>query len=215
MAAKKPVDHAEPVQSGKKGKAREQHVDPDKPVESEERDTAADKPVTPEDPPFAAELRALVQKANAGDTGVLPRMRQLLDEHAEIWQRVGDLSGLVERAWIGVMAADNPLVIESLKRKIEEMRSDLAGDNPTGLERLMVDQVIGCWLEVKHVENESALAEEGSVATASFRLRRLESAQRRFDNAVKTLSSVRALLPDGVAPARAIKLYEDREKQMA
>ena len=146
---------------------------------------------------------------------MLPRLRQLLDDHPEIWQRIGDLAGLVERAWIGVMAADDRLVVESMKRKIEEMRSDLAGDSPTRLERLMVDQIIGCWLEVKHVENESALADEDSVATASFRLKRLESAQRRFDSAVKTLSSVRALLPSGVAPAGAIKLYEKRAKQMA
>jgi hypothetical protein len=55
--------------------------------------------VAPTEPPIAAELRALVQRAQAGDTSALPRIRAVLDDHPEVWHYLGDLSGLVERAW--------------------------------------------------------------------------------------------------------------------
>src|SRR5208283_4769473 len=151
----------------------------------------------PAEPPFLVELRALVKQAEAGDATVLPRLRQLLDEHPEIWHHVGDVAGIVERAWIGLLAGDDALAVESMKRTIAEMRSDLAGEHPTRLERMMVDQVVACWLETKHVEAASALAKQGSPESANYRLKRLESAQRRYEGAIKTLTTVRTLLPTG------------------
>ena len=79
----------------------------------------------------------------------------------------------------------------------------------------MVDQVIACWLETKYVESTSALAKQGSVDNANYRLKRLESAQRRYEGAIKTLATIRTLLPTGLAPAGAIKLYEEKEKKKA
>jgi hypothetical protein len=164
----------------------------------------------PTEPPVAVELRTLVQRAQAGDAGALPRIRQILEAHPEVWQTVGDLAALTERAWITVLAADNPLGIESLKRTIAAMKADLAGEHPTPLERLLIGQVVSTWMELKYVESTSADPGHGSLEQAAFRLKRLESAQKRFDQAVKTLTSVRTLLPAGLAPAGAIKVFEEK-----
>src|SRR4051812_33550240 len=128
----------------------------------------------PSEPPVAVELRALVQSAQAGDPAALPRIRRILDERSEVWRHVGDLASLAERAWIAVLAADNPVAVESMKRTVNEMKADLAGDNPTRMERLLVDQVVACWLEVSYLEGVSADPGRGSLQQAGLRLKRLE-----------------------------------------
>src|SRR5450755_3330877 len=64
---------------------------------------------TPAEPPEAAELRVLVQQAQKGDTSTLPRIRQILDDHSEVWHHVGNLGLLVERAWLSLLTGDNPV----------------------------------------------------------------------------------------------------------
>src|SRR4051794_11835823 len=90
---------------------------------------------TPPEPPVAVELRALVQQAQGGDPTALPRIRQILDDHPEVWQHLGDLSALAERAWITVLSADHPLAVEAMKRTVQQMRADLVGEHP--LEKLL------------------------------------------------------------------------------
>jgi hypothetical protein len=171
---------------------------------------------TTHEPPVAAELRVLVQQAQDGDARALPRIREILDTYPVIAAHLGDLAALVERAWIAVLAADNPLTIEAMKRTIQGMRQDLAGEHPTPLEKLLVGQVIVCWLEVQCLQGAAAEPGRGSLEQASFRLKRLESAQRRFDGSVKTLTTLRSLLPAGLAPANGIRLYDpDQQRQQA
>src|SRR5436190_1019339 len=78
----------------------------------------------------------------------LPCIRDILHRHPEVWRHVGDLATLAERAWIAVLAADHPVAVESMKRTVAEMKAELAGDNATRIERLLVDQVVACWMEV-------------------------------------------------------------------
>ena len=80
---------------------------------------------------------------------------------------------------------------------------------------MLVDQVVATWMEVKYLEGVSANAGHGSLEQARYRLKRLESAQRRFDGAVKTLSTVRTLMPSGLAPSGSVKLYEVPKRQQA
>jgi hypothetical protein len=107
-----------------------------------------------------------------------------------------------------VISAGNPLVIEATIRTVKEMKADLAGDQPTCLERLMVDQVVANWMEVKYLEAATAEAGRSPLENDALRLRRLESAQRRCFNAINMLTNVRALAPAGGAPVGTIRLYE-------
>jgi hypothetical protein len=154
------------------------------------------------------ELRALVQSAQGGDPSALPRIRDILDHRPEVWQHVGDLAALAEHAWIALLAADHPVAVESMKRKVAEMKAELAGDDPTRIERLLVDQVVACWMEVSYLESVSADPGHSSLSQADFRLKRLESAQRRYLHAMQTLTTVRGLALPGRAPTPAVKLHD-------
>src|ERR1019366_9278853 len=79
------------------------------------------------------------------------------------------------------------------------------------LETMLVDLVATTWLAAQHGEAIAASPEGGSLQQASLRLRRAESSQRRFLNAVRTLTMVRALLPRGL---RALANREKQSKEM-
>jgi hypothetical protein len=169
----------------------------------------AEKPSDkPPEPPALAELRELVDRAQAGDTSALPALRQLLDQHPEIWQHFGDLTVLVENAWLDLLSAEHPFLANALKGIALEMRTDLLGDHPTPLERLLVDQSVCCWLEVHHAEAEAERLPSGSVKPAGFRCRHLKAAQRRFQTAVRAMRDFRTLVPSGSAQPPAPRLYE-------
>ena len=54
----------------------------------------------PESPSVAGELRVLVDRARRGDLDALPRLRELLDGHPEVWRSFGDLARHAEAAWV-------------------------------------------------------------------------------------------------------------------
>jgi hypothetical protein len=164
------------------------------------------------EPAVAAELATLVERARRGDPTALPRLREILDQHPEVWQHMGNLSALAEQSWFAVLAADNPLGIESLKRTVAVMKADLTGDRPTRLERMLVDQVIATWLEFTYLQATSAGSDQESLAQSRMRLKRLESAQKRHGMAVNLLTTVRSLMPAAPAPPKTLRLFDPKSE---
>jgi hypothetical protein len=166
------------------------------------------------EPAAVAELRALVQRAKAGDVEVLPRLREILDNCPQVWRHAGDLEKIVVRAWSELLAGDDPLGLEVVRRKADQLRADLEGDNPTPIEKLLVGQVVSTWLELSHAQLQSAAPGSKAPAQAGHNLRKAESAQRRYLAAIKTLTTVRALVPRGLLPINQLRVF-DPAKQMA
>src|SRR5262245_1955874 len=73
-------------------------------------------PVPPshQDPPARVRLESLVQRAQQGDEGALPELRQALDNHPEFWQRCGDLALQAQTAWVQLISGKDILLRESL-----------------------------------------------------------------------------------------------------
>jgi hypothetical protein len=164
------------------------------------------------EPAVAAELRALVQKAKAGDVTALPRMRAILAEHPEIWQTAGDLERVVVRSWAELLGGDDPFSIEAVRRKAEQLRHALEGDDPTALERLLVGQVVSGWLETTYAQIQLAQPGGAALGQAGFDLKRAEQAHKRYLAAMRTLAMVRELLPRGLLPASQVRLHEQHKK---
>ena len=172
-------------------------------------------PDAPADVRAMSELRALARRAKGGDPKVLPRMREVLDDLPDVWKHMGDLSTVVETAWISVLAGKDPLAVESMKRTLAGMRRDLAGRSPSAVDKMLADQVVACWMEVKHLEAASADGGRATLAHAGFTLKRLESAQRRYLLALKALQDMRGFLPAEEAPPGTIKLYQGPGRERA
>jgi hypothetical protein len=103
------------------------------------------------------------------------------------------------------------LARESLLRHVETLKRKLAGEHPALIEELLVSQVSMTWLAVCHAE-AAAAGPQANVGQVALSLRRAESAQRRHMLAVKTLVSLRALVPSGLVPGNTLKLVGESRK---
>src|SRR5262249_50741233 len=121
----------------------------------------------------------------------------LLDAEPELRRQAGDVAAMAEKAWVGQFHG-GPLGSEAIPRRLAELKAELAGPNPTPLERLLADQGGACWLAAQFGEGAAALT-PGCREQARYELRRVESAQRRLLAAARTLALVRTLLPKGRA----------------
>src|SRR5262245_24429474 len=95
---------------------------------TEKRDAGPGRPIAlPDDVAQAeahaeltARLKALAEAANRGDQAALVGLRRLLDDCPAIWQRVGDLAPHAELAWLALIAGEDALAAETIKRTVAQ-----------------------------------------------------------------------------------------------
>jgi hypothetical protein len=149
--------------------------------------------------PTDDDLKALsdtIRQANEGNREAAARLREFLDNNEHIWRRIGDLAQLAEQAWIALIAADNILVAQAIKRQLVEIREGLAGDRPSPAIKMLADQVVATLLETRYIESVIATAKASTLPQEAQLLKRLESAQRRHLAAIRSLEQTRKMLSD-------------------
>lgn len=150
-----------------------------------------------------AHLEELVRRAQQGDVAALPELQEALDNDASVWERVGDLAAQSQAAWLKLLAGNNLFLFESVRRKQEQLRAELAGPNPSPLECLLVEQIVATWLQVHFADATYAQAKDQPHATPAVLrelMRRQESSLRRHLAAVRQLAVVRKLLKPALSP---------------
>jgi hypothetical protein len=139
-----------------------------------------------------------------------------LDDHdlllsPEMWQGYGDLALQARCSWVQLAAGSNLLMDECLTRKAAEMRKDLAGETPSPLEQLLADRVVVGWLQVSSYDSLIAQTRETTPAKVRMLQQQYDGAHRRYLAAIKTLATVRKLLPPARSPVEiATKLGGQR-----
>jgi hypothetical protein len=123
-------------------------------------------PPTPAPADSPEHVQDLCRRAVQGDAAVLPELRRVLDGHPEMWHAYGDLAVQAQAVWVNLTAGQNLLLHESLQRFAAELKARLAGDDPSALERLLVERVAATWLQVNHADAAYAQA-KGPGATLS------------------------------------------------
>jgi hypothetical protein len=165
-------------------------------------------------PDYQQLFKEVVARANQGERLAIDRLKSFLDLNPHIWQRAGDLTAVAERGWIELIAGQDVFRTESVKRRLAELKDRLKGPHPTALEAILVDLIGVAWLGVQHAEIQAASPSGSTLDQAAFRLKRAESSQKRLLAATKTLATLRALVPQGLLPARPVRLH-DPDKQLA
>src|SRR5919107_2075967 len=130
-------------------------------------------------------LRDLIDRAQDGDEGALPLLRQVLDEVPRV-ARIIDLAKNVERSIIEKMSGDDVFTQEALPRNLKAMRKEIAGENPSPLERLLSERIAVCWLELQYfqaiyAQNIGKL----SIIQSDYHQRRIDKAHRRYIGSIK------------------------------
>lgn len=137
-----------------------------------------------------------LDRAARRDESALPGVREMLDERPQEYLDLGDLARLTQRSQIAHITGKDLLFRELLTRKAEALREEVAGPNPSPLERLLAERVVMCWLqlyyaELKYTEDEWA---NTSWTQEEWHQKRIDRLQRRYTAAIKSLAQVRRLL---------------------
>lgn len=150
--------------------------------------------------PLPANFKELRNRADQGDSEAQAELKQWLDENPTVWRKLGDSANHAQMVFLRLAAKNDFLFSESIRRRAEELRQELAGAFPTLLELLAVQRVVAAWLQMQHVEAQIALAED-DLPKAKFWLQRQLQANRLFNAAMKALLLIRELLPPEGPPA--------------
>ena len=144
-------------------------------------------------PKGADEMQQFIDRAQRGDETTLPVLRKLLNEARNVDTFGGNLAQQTERTLIEAAAGKDLMFKEALTRKLELSRAELSGPAPTPVERLLVQRIVTCWLQLQDADVRFAQAKDLSIAQADYHQRRINHAHKRFLSAVKTLATVRRL----------------------
>jgi hypothetical protein len=148
-------------------------------------------------PELIAEIKALVARAKAGDETAVPQLRGYLDRHPELWQKYGDAAAQTERAWITLAAGTNLHLRECMIRFAEAQRAELTRPSASPAERMLVDRVVACGLQLEYFSAIEANAVEAKNPPKLHQwwAKRHTQAQRAFQAAMASLLTVQKLFP--------------------
>ena len=150
-----------------------------------------------------AELRNLSEKAEAGDTEARKELKQKLRESsAEVVARASNVSRRAQHMLIRTASGGSALTEYALSGRLDMMRDEIAGENPTPLETLLTEDVVSCWLWLTVLDALNSgqfqlrLPDGAKRASPSY-LRHMvklqDGAHRRFLASVQTVAKVRKL----------------------
>jgi hypothetical protein len=147
--------------------------------------------------PTGPELEKLAEKARRGDNGALAEIRRALAGRAErlIQLGSGDLARGVESLAIASLAGEDQLFRDGVRAKMDLLRAELGGPQPSPIERLLAERAALCWLDchgadlVAEVEGRKGM----DAKARDYHDRRRERAHRRYLSALKTLAQIRKL----------------------
>ena len=154
-------------------------------------------------------LNALIDQAEAGDRNALKLAVQVHYALPSLWPPTNVLHSNVERSVLDtLMGTDRQLFARAtIEHQLEALRTALLADTSSGLERLLVDRVVLCWLQCHHADLVVAQRAGPTcpLVQAEFYHRQAERAERRLLRAAKTLATVRRLC----SPAVQINVAEE------
>jgi hypothetical protein len=164
------------------------------------------------------EMDAFLKRAAKGDESCLPEVRAFLadPEHGEITTHYcGSSAEWLRQAVAGKASGGNLLAKEAVLKRIDQVRAELEGPNPTPIERLLAERASLCWQIANWYESSFINTEGMSIGQADYHQRRIDKAHRRFLSAVETLARVRKLaLPSlmlNIARNQQVNVGETRE----
>jgi hypothetical protein len=147
-----------------------------------------------------AHTSAVVTRAHRGDPAVLPQLQELLDGRPDLWGWAGDLAAHARESLLGLAAGNSLLVRESIRRKMDELAAGLAESIDSPVERLLIDRVVLCWVQVHLADLDAVALDQGAAPRAAHARQRQNAAQKRYVQAIKALAVVRRMLRPAVRP---------------
>jgi len=142
----------------------------------------------------AREFLHLVAQANRGDETVMPALVRMLDAVPSLAHQLGDVAAMTRGAWVQRIAGDQFALAEAIRMDSEALRVELTQPSDGPLERLLIERLVTCRLHLEY--SEAAYARQLDRLDAEWTdayQRRIDRAQRRYVQSIRTLAQVRRL----------------------
>jgi hypothetical protein len=147
------------------------------------------------DVPSAAEVLQLIRQAEKDDKKVLPALRTLLGTYPALLGFYTNVAESARDALVKRIGGEKNLAVQEFyARKLAAMGQELAGPDPSPVERLLVERIVMCWLhlyyaEAVYIQNMPEL----TLKQSEFYQKRITLAHNRYLSAIRTLAQVRRL----------------------
>jgi hypothetical protein len=147
------------------------------------------------DVPSAAEVLQLIRQAEKDDKKVLPALRTLLGTYPALLGFYTNVAESARDALVKRIGGEKNLAVQEFyARKLAAMGQELAGPEPSPVERLLVERIVMCWLhlyyaEAVYIQNMPEL----TLKQSEFYQKRITLAHNRYLSAIRTLAQVRRL----------------------
>jgi hypothetical protein len=147
------------------------------------------------------ELENLNEEAEAGDKEARKELRRKLHKASpKIVVECSDIAGRGQLVLAKTMAAGKPLMEEVILVRLNLIRAEVAGENPTPLEVLLTERIVFAWLfvEVQEALLNAQLVRGSEVKRCppshlKFMIGWLDSAHRRYLATIESLAQARQL----------------------
>jgi hypothetical protein len=138
----------------------------------------------------------LFRRAAEGDESTLPVVRECL-KRPGAQEAYGDMGRIAQQKLVKLFTGKHLVNREAMLARLEQLREELAGPDPTPLERLLAERIVACQLHLDYLElNYSLQVEKGDVTDMKTYLLYegcLNRAHHRTLAAIRTLALVRRL----------------------
>jgi hypothetical protein len=167
-------------------------------------------------------IKSLRARVAEGDNTALPALSEAIAKARElvpfaaIPAEAYDPGQTAERAVIRWAAEKDPTAREAIRKRLDQFRAELAGSEPpTVLERLLIDRLALCWLDVNTWDERLARADPHSFRMITMEFvdhleRRRGAAHQRFNRAVKALATFRRLALPRIKVRLSVEDRSDR-----
>lgn len=125
----------------------------------------------------------------------LDALREMMNEDQSICQIYGDWARQTEAVILNEYFESSGLVLETIKKKLAEMRNELGWKNADIIEKLLIRQICLTWLRLYFVERQhhQATFPSHSLTQGIYWDKRLSEAQKRHLRAIESLAKVRKM----------------------
>src|SRR4051812_37188178 len=135
-----------------------------------------------------ADLAALGARAGS-DPAAVGELRERFPQH---YANAGNLAWQAQQSVVESIAGGNALLRAALHDQVRAVADLAAGDDASPLETMLATRIALCWVHVQAAELRLAQWSEGaSMGQVLFLEQRLDRAQRRYLEAVRSLALVR------------------------
>src|SRR5215217_5126942 len=144
-------------------------------------------------------MAEMLHRAAAGDEGASQALIDACQSVPRLWETLSTLSSRAVASWIDLLAPDTPgagIGRRATEQEIARKRREVAGPDPSPLERLLAERVALCWVAATYADAEYTrkLKEGMSFREGEYYSKRCEQTNRQLLKAIESLARVRRLL---------------------